>query len=102
MEAAKIYQGHLMEDGRFVPDESIDRIPTPCRVFVSIPVEELTDIGTPIENFAHRKQVTAVKRFLAAVADLTDEDDVMVDSDCDELANLRNETNAGFNRRITL
>jgi len=41
----------------------------------------------------HRREVTAVKKFLADIAALKDEGSILTDADWDEMANLRSQTN---------
>jgi hypothetical protein len=96
------YQGRLLEDGRFIPDSVRVKIPVPCRVVVSISEEEMEAAEPAANTSAHHRQAAAVKKFLASVAALEDEDDVMTEADWDEMANLRAGTNAGFARKIEL
>jgi hypothetical protein len=102
MAMAKInYQGRLL-GGRFIPDDLHVNIPNQCRVVVSIPEEEMEATEPAANTSAHHRQAAAVKRFLADIAALKDEDDVMTEADWDEMANLRVGTNAGFARKIEL
>jgi hypothetical protein len=98
----KTYQGYFLEDGRLMTNGSAIRMPTTHQVIVNILDDKVEEPIAKLDPSVHRRQVSAVKKFLAAVADLKDEDSVLTDDDWDEMANLRAGTNAGMSRRVEL
>jgi hypothetical protein len=50
----------------------------------------------------HRRQTNAVQKFLSDIAALKDEDNILTDSDWEEMANLRERTNAGLARTVEI
>jgi hypothetical protein len=97
---AKTYQGYFLEDVHLMSDGLPVKLPVKRRVIVSIPDDD-ADISTALSSVQGR-QSAAVKRFITALAELKDEDDIMAEEDWDELACLRDRTNAGFSRGVEL
>jgi hypothetical protein len=64
--------------------------------------DEIAGFGVEANTEAHCRQAAAVKKFLADIAALKDEDNVMTDADWNELENLRSRTNAGFHRAVDI
>jgi hypothetical protein len=93
------YQGYFGDDGRFVPDGIVMKIPVGRRAIVNILDDEVVK---PKKQTVNQQQAAAVKKFLSDIAAISDEDNVLTDTDWDEMANLRSQTNAGLTRKINL
>jgi hypothetical protein len=96
MAVTRTYTGRFLDDGRFVPDGVQVKMPTQFQAVVRFLETDNAKVSL------HRRQVSAVRRFLAAVDELKDEGDVMTDADWDDIANIRNETNTGLSQEIEL
>ena len=64
------HHGHIMEDGRFVPD-SLIKLPINKRVIIIW--EEESDIDTSMQEMLSAEQITVTQTFLAMVEDIKDE-----------------------------
>jgi hypothetical protein len=102
MEMIQTYQGHFLEDGRFIADGRPVKLPTKRRIIISVLDDETVESGVAVNTEARQRQAAAVKKFITDIAALGDEDNVMTDADWDELANLRSRTNAGFHRAVDI
>jgi hypothetical protein len=99
MAMAEAYQGVLQADGRLMVNGSPVKSKAPRRVVFNF----LDDTeATTADDAEHNRQVTTVKKFLADISELKDEDDTMTDADWDELANIRARTNVGLSRRVEI
>jgi antitoxin YefM len=55
--------------------------------------KEYNEMDKLRQGSSHRQKIAAVKKFIADVAAIKDEDDVLTDTDWHELANIRSQTN---------
>ena len=95
MEMIQTYQGYFKEDGQFVPDSLLIKIPVRRRAIVNIFEDEVAG-----NNEAVYKKTLTVKKIIADA--LESENDDLTDADWDELANLRVQTNSGLSRAVDL
>ena len=93
----KTYKGYFTEDGRFVADGAMVKLPVRRRAVVNIFDDEVTqdDNKTYLQD-----RVERIAQILAAA--LAAEDDVMTDDDWDDMLNLRSQTNTGLSRAVTI
>ena len=102
MEMIQTYQGYFQDDGRFIADGILVKLPAKRRAIVNIIDDEATAPDVAADEKKHRRQAATVKKFLADVAAIKNEDNVMTDADWDELANIRSRTNNGFARTVEI
>ena len=93
------YQGYFVEDGRFISDSALVKLPTRRRAIVNILEEEV------VETDAHSRSTTdpqdkleRIRCILAAAK--TEEDKTLSNEDWDEMLSLRSQSNAGFSRAV--
>jgi len=110
------YQGYI-QDGRFIPvGNSLEKIPEKRRSILNVLTDEVVEgndniihgqleppeesptfkvrpkqLEIPEENLRSQK-VSAIKKILADAAAINDVDNVLTDSDWDEMENLRSQT----------
>jgi hypothetical protein len=108
MEMIQTYQGYFIEDGRFVSDGLLVKIPTRRRAIVNILDDEIDSTNhtvSNIDNTAERQErVFAIKEIIADALKTETEvgGGVLADADWDETSNLRKQTNAGLSRAVEL
>ena len=101
MEMIQTYQGHFLEDGRFVPDSVSAKIPVGRRAIVNILGDEVSDVhAAPHAEVSNQQKAVSIKQILADALEV--ENDVLTDADWNEMANLRSQTNAGLSRAVKL
>ena len=95
------YQGYFQEDGRFLTDGLLIKLPTKRRAIVNILDDDVTESHNTsrFEN-GHTKKTDVIKDILAGA--FAAEDSVLSDADWDEMAGLRSRTNAGLSRAIEI
>ena len=101
MKMIETYQGYFKEDGRFVSNGLLVKIPAKRRAIVNILEDEMTETGEAVSGKGeHQQKVLDIKQILADA--LKAENSGLTDTDWDELVNLRFRTNAGLSRVIDL
>jgi len=99
----KTYKGYFTEDGRFVPDGAIVKLPVRRRAVVSVFDDEVINDNEVAEgdkmNYV-QDRVERIAQILAAA--MAVEDDFMTDDDWDDMLNLRAQTNAGLSRVVEI
>ena len=95
------YQGYFQEDGRFVPDGVMVKLPTRRRAIVNVFDDEvISDNEAPQTDAALLDRIERVSLFFAAALDA--ESDIMTDDDWGEMLNLRAQTNSGLSRVVDI
>ena len=95
------YQGYFQEDGRFVPDGVLVKLPIRRRAIVNVFDEEVVCEGeTSKSDTALQDRIERIRLIITAA--LEAEDDVMTDNDWEEMLALRAQTNAGLSRAVDL
>jgi len=89
------YQGHFGEDGRFVPEGIVMKIPVGRRAIVNILDDEIVK-----PNTAHQKKSDDINKILADALQV--ENSSLTDADWDAMTTLRSQANAGLARKIDL
>ncbi|MDR0999400.1 MAG: hypothetical protein LBL96_01120 [Clostridiales bacterium] len=103
MEMIQTYQGYFVEDGRFVPDNFLIKIPIKRRAIVNILEDEVpdtNDVGVTQDKADIQQKAAAIKAILEDA--LKVENSVLSDADWDEMSSLRVQTNAGLSRAVEL
>ena len=95
----KTYQGYFLEDGRFVPDGMMVKLPARRRAIVNILENEVVEerIGVQ-DNYLFQDKLDKIKMILADAA--SNEHDTLTDDDWDEMLSLRAQSNSGFSRAV--
>ena len=86
------YQGYFLEDGRFIPDSLLAKIPVKRRAIVNILDDEVIEQTRP-------NKVDDIKKILAAAQA---SEDGLTNADWNEMNNLRSRTNTGLSRTVSL
>jgi hypothetical protein len=76
----KTYQGYFQEDGRFVPDGILAKVPSRRRAVVNVFVEEIADATDQ-----RREQRNAFEEFFAAMEVLNDDEVELLDYEFDAI-----------------
>ncbi len=92
MELIQTYQGYFAEDGRFIPDSLLAKIPIGRRAIVNVLDDEIVQPR-------HHEKTAIIKAIIARAAEAEDE---LTDAEWDEMANLRSTTNKGLSRMVEL
>ncbi len=92
MELIQTYQGYFAEDGRFIPDSLLAKIPIRRRAIVNVLDDEIVQ----------PRQQTKTATIKGIIARALKAEDTLADSDWDEIANSRSATNAGMSRTVDL
>ena len=103
MEMIQTYQGYFVEDGRFVPDNLLVKIPIKRRAIVNIlddEVSETDDINAVRDRADIRQKIATIKKILIEALSL--ENNVLTDADWDEMSSLCSQTNVGLSRVVEL
>ena len=91
------FQGYFLEDGRFVPDGRLVKLPAMRRAIVNI-LEDV--VGGERSNDQHQVKLDRIKMIIADAAKI--EYDILTDDDWDEMRNLRSKSNIGLSRAVEL
>jgi len=95
------YQGYFQEDGRFIPDGILVKLPTRRRAIVNVFDDVVAGDNThPQTDAALQDRVERIRLILAAA--LEAEDDVMTEDAWAEMLTLRSQTNAGLSRPVNI
>ena len=81
MDLIQTYQGYFQEDGRFIPDNPLTKVPPRRRTIINVLEEEITDVKT-----RSQAQLEAFERFVAANQAIDDEP---LDAEFDAIINQR-------------
>ena len=90
------YQGYFGEDGRFIPDIAVKKIPAGRRAIVNILDDEVIVLRHNSEN---QNKLDEIKKILTKAAKAENE---LTDAEWREFTNLRAQSNAGLARKIEL
>ena len=94
------YQGYFEEDGRFVHDGLFIKLPTRRRAIVNVFDDEITNEKAEQTDITLLKRYERIKLILATA--VVAENDILTDTDWEEMANLRSQTNIGLLRTIDI
>ena len=97
------FKGYFSEDGRFVPDGVLVKLPIRRRAVVNVFDEEVISDNEDAQDditIAMRDRAERIRLILAAA--LSAEDDIMTDNDWNEMLYLRSQTNTGLSRAVDL
>ena len=97
----RTYQGYFREDGRFITDGLLVKLPTKRRAIVNILDDDVVEARDTVqqETTNHQKAVI-IKAILDSA--LAAEASVLSEADWSEMADLRSQTNAGLLRVVEL
>ena len=101
MAMIRTYQGFFQEDGRFITDGVLVKLPTKRRAIVNILDDEAAEAHGITRLEANRKPRASVIKDILADA-LAAEDSILTDADWVEMTNLRSRTNVGLSRAAEL
>ena len=90
------YQGYFGEDGRFVSDNIVMKIPVGRRTIVNVFDDEVIEF---VPKSANQNKLDENKKILAKAAQAEND---LTDADWNEFANLRAQSNVGLARKIDL
>jgi hypothetical protein len=85
MEVIQTYQGYFQEDGRFIPDSLLAKLPTRRRAIVNILEDEIVEKNT----------ISKEEIFRQLFAEAGKAEDNLTDEDWAELEDSRSRTNLG-------
>ena len=95
------YEGYFVEDGRFIPDGALVKLPLRRRAIVNIFDDEVANDKETIQTDASlQERVERISLIIAAALEV--ENDVMTDDDWNEMFSLRSQTNAGLSRAVEI
>jgi len=93
------YQGYFIEDGRFISDSALVKLPTRRRAIVNILEEEVGEIDAHSRSITNpQDKLDRIRSILAAAK--AEEDNTLSDDDWDEMLSLRSQSNAGLSRAV--
>jgi hypothetical protein len=93
------YQGYFQEDGQFISGNTLVKLPKLRRTIVNVLDDEYVS-ELEMEETSRKQRVARILSTIAQARAV--ENDGMNDEDWDELANIRNVTNAGLSRAVEL
>ena len=93
------YQGYFIEDGRFISDSALVKLPTRRRAIVNILEEEVGEIDAPSRSTTSiQDKLERIRSILTAAK--AEEDSTLSDDDWNEMLSLRAQSNTGLSRAV--
>jgi len=93
------YQGYFVEDGSFISDSTLIKLPTRRRAIVNILEEEVGEIDATSRSITSiQDKLERIRSILAAAK--AEEDSTLSDDDWNEMLSLRSQSNAGLSRAV--
>jgi len=92
------YQGYFQEDGQFISGNTLIKLPTLRRTIVNV-LDEEPDVEQEQKNEINQQRVMQILNIINQAREVENE---LTDEDWDELANIREHTNAGLSRTVEL
>ncbi len=86
------YQGYFAEDGRFIPDSLLAKIPIGRRAIVNVLDDEIVQPR-------HQEKKAIIKAIIVRAAEV---EDGLTDAEWGEMENIRSATNKGLSRVVEL
>ena len=93
----KTYKAYVSEDGHLTAYGATIKLPTACRITVDVPDDETAATQAHVDN--RQKRLAAIREAINNAAAAENE---LTDAEWEELANIREQTNAGLARNIDL
>jgi len=88
------YQGYFQEDGQFISGNTLIKLPTLRRTIVNV-LDEEPDVEQEQKKEINQQRVMQILNIINQAREVENE---LTDEDWDELANIRDTTNAGLSR----
>ena len=92
------YQGYFQEDGQFVSGNTLIKLPTLRRTIVNV-LDEEPEVEQEQKNEINQQRVMRILNIINQAREVEND---MTDENWDELANIRDTTNAGLSRTVEI